>query len=76
MMGVGVGLIIRNGGLLDGIEIVVIMLEKRSVFFIGEIVMFFNFFIIGSFGFIFGWDRVMYFLLVYYIVFKIIDVVV
>ncbi|AQS11078.1 hypothetical protein CLOBY_32280 [Clostridium saccharobutylicum] len=76
MMGAGVGLIIRNGGSLDGTEIVAIMLEKRSAFSIGEIVMFFNLFIIGSSGFIFGWDRAMYSLLAYYIAFKTIDVVV
>ncbi|MDR3594552.1 YitT family protein [Clostridium sp.] len=76
IMGAGVGLIIRNGGSLDGTEIVAIMLEKRSAFSIGEIVMFFNLFIIGSSGFIFGWDRAMYSLIAYFIAFKTIDITV
>ena len=75
-MGVGVGLIIRNGGSLDGTEIIAIILEKSSPFSIGEIVMFFNLFILGSSGFIFGWDRAMYSLIAYFIAFKTIDITV
>ncbi|NYC94870.1 uncharacterized membrane-anchored protein YitT (DUF2179 family) [Clostridium acetobutylicum] len=41
ILGAGVGLIIRNGGSLDGTEIVAIILDKRIGFSIGEIVMFF-----------------------------------
>ena len=76
IMGVGVGLIIRNGGSLDGTEIIAIILEKRSAFSIGEIVMFFNLFILGSSGFMFGWDRAMYSLIAYFIAFKTIDITV
>ena len=75
-MGVGVGLIIRNGGSLDGTEIIAIILEKRTPFSVGEIVMFFNLFILGSSGFIFGWDRAMYSLMAYFIAFKTIDITV
>jgi len=75
-MGIGVGLIIRNGGSLDGTEIIAIILDKRSAFSIGEIVMFFNFFILGSSGFLFGWDRAMYSLIAYFIAFKTIDITV
>lgn len=76
ILGVGVGLIIRNGGSLDGTEIVAIILDKRSSFSIGEIVMFFNIFILGSSGLIFGWDRAMYSLIAYFIAFKVIDITV
>jgi uncharacterized membrane-anchored protein YitT (DUF2179 family) len=76
IMGAGVGLIIRNGGSLDGTEITAIILEKRLPFSVGEIVMFFNFFILGSSGFIFGWDRAMYSLIAYFIAFKTIDITV
>jgi uncharacterized membrane-anchored protein YitT (DUF2179 family) len=76
IMGAGVGLIIRNGGSLDGTEIIAIILEKRSPFSIGEIVMFFNLFILGSSGFMFGWDRAMYSLIAYFIAFKTIDITV
>lgn len=76
ILGVGVGLIIRSGGSLDGTEIVAIILDKRSSFSIGEIVMFFNLFILGGSGLVFGWDRAMYSLLAYYIAFKTIDIIV
>lgn len=76
ILGVGVGLIIRNGGSLDGTEIVAIILDKRTSFSIGEIVMFFNLFILSSAGFVFGWDRAMYSLIAYFIAFKVIDITV
>ena len=76
ILGAGVGIIIRNGGSLDGTEIVAIILEKRTPFSVGEIVMFFNLFILGSSGFIFGWDRAMYSLIAYFIAFKTIDITV
>ncbi|MBL4936006.1 YitT family protein [Clostridium sp. YIM B02515] len=76
ILGAGVGLIIRNGGSLDGSEIVAIILDKKISFSIGEIVMFFNLFILSSAGFIFGWDRAMYSLIAYFIAFKVIDIVV
>lgn len=76
ILGVGVGLIIRNGGSLDGTEIVAIILDKRISFSIGEIVMFFNLFILGGAGFIFGFDKAMYSLIAYFIAFKAIDIIV
>lgn len=74
ILGIGVGLVIRFGGSLDGTEIVAILFNKRLPFSVGEVVMFFNIFILGSAGFVFGWDRAMYSLIAYYIAFKMIDV--
>ncbi|MDD4600124.1 MAG: YitT family protein [Negativicutes bacterium] len=73
IIGVGVGLIIRYGGSLDGTEIVAIILDKRSGFSVGEIVMFMNLFILSSAGFVFGWDRAMYSLIAYFVAYKFID---
>lgn len=74
ILGAGVGLIIKNGGSLDGTEIIAIILDKKSDFSVGEIVMFFNLFILGSSGLLFGWDRAMYSLMAYFIAFKTIDI--
>lgn len=74
ILGIGVGIVIRFGGSLDGTEIVAILLNKRLPFSVGEIVMFFNLFILCSAGFVFGWDRAMYSLFAYYIAFKLIDI--
>jgi uncharacterized membrane-anchored protein YitT (DUF2179 family) len=74
MLGIGVGLVIRSGGSLDGTEIVAILISKKSPFSVGEIVMFINVFILGSAGFVFGWDHAMYSLIAYYIAVKMIDI--
>lgn len=74
ILGIGVGLVIRSGGSLDGTEIVAILINKKSPFSVGEVVMFINLFILGSAGFIFGWDRAMYSLIAYYLAFKMIDI--
>ncbi len=73
ILGIGVGLVIRSGGSLDGTEIIAILFNKKMPFSVGEVVMFFNIFILGSAGFVFGWDRAMYSLIAYYIAFKMID---
>lgn len=74
ILGLGVGLIIRYGGSLDGTEIVAIILDKKTAFSVGEIIMFFNIFILGSAGLVFSWDRAMYSLVAYFVAFKVIDV--
>jgi uncharacterized membrane-anchored protein YitT (DUF2179 family) len=76
IIGIGVGLIIKYGGSLDGTEIIAIILDRKTDFSIGEIVMFFNLFILSSAGFVFGWDRAMYSLITYFIAFKTIDITV
>lgn len=73
ILGVGVGLVLRYGGSLDGTEIVAVLLNKKSPFSVGEIVMFMNLFILSSAGFVFGWNHAMYSLIAYYIAFKMID---
>ncbi|HUC92262.1 MAG TPA: YitT family protein [Paenibacillus sp.] len=74
VLGVGVGMVIRFGGSLDGTEIVAILINKNTPFSVGEIVMFFNFFILLAAGFVFGWDNAMYSIIAYFIAFKAIDV--
>lgn len=75
LLGAGIGLVIRAGGSLDGTEILAVSFTNRLPFSVGEIVMFFNIFILGTAGFVFSWDRAMYSLLTYFIAFKTIDVV-
>lgn len=74
ILGIGVGMVIRFGGSLDGTEIVAILFNKRLPFSVGETVMFFNLFILGSAGFVYSWDRAMYSLIAYYIAFRMIDI--
>ncbi|WP_374702559.1 YitT family protein [Bacillus sp. M6-12] len=74
VLGIGVGIVIRYGGSLDGTEILAILANKKLPFSVGEIIMFFNLFILGSAGFVFSWDRAMYSLLAYFVAFKTIDI--
>jgi uncharacterized membrane-anchored protein YitT (DUF2179 family) len=73
-IGVGIGIVIRNGGSLDGTEVLAILANNKLPFSVGEIIMFLNIFILGSAGFVFSWDRAMYSLIAYFIAFKAIDV--
>nr|WP_173108102.1 YitT family protein [Bacillus sp. KH172YL63] len=74
VLGIGVGLVIRYGGSLDGTEILAILSSKRLPFSVGEIIMIVNLFILACAGFVFSWDRAMYSLLAYYVAFKMIDI--
>lgn len=76
ILGIGVGTVIRYGGSLDGTEILAILSSKKLPFSVGEIVMFFNIFILGSAGFVFSWDRAMYSILAYFVAYKTMDVVI
>ncbi|SMG58567.1 Uncharacterized membrane-anchored protein YitT, contains DUF161 and DUF2179 domains [Paenibacillus aquistagni] len=74
ILGIGVGIVIRFGGSLDGTEIVAILFNKKTPFSVGEIVMFFNLFIMLVAGFVFTFEKAMYSLIAYYIAFKMIDI--
>lgn len=76
ILGIGVGLVIRSGGSLDGTEVLSILLNGKLPFSVGEIIMFFNLFIFSSAGFVFGWNRAMYSVIAYFIAFKVIDIVI
>lgn len=73
LLGIGIGMVIRTGGSLDGTEIIAIMFNKKMPFTVGETVMFFNVFILGAAGFVFSWESAMYSMLAYFIAFKTID---
>ncbi|WP_414042028.1 YitT family protein [Macrococcus animalis] len=75
ILGLGVGLVIRYGGSLDGTEILAILISNKSPFSVGEIVMVINFFIYVAAGFIFTWESAMYSVIAYFIAFKTIDIV-
>ena len=75
LLGVGVGLVIRFGGCLDGTETVAILLNKKFKLPVGKIVLVFNIFIFTIAGFLFGYDRAMYSLLTYFITSKVLDIV-
>ncbi|MEK4231209.1 YitT family protein [Solibacillus sp. FSL H8-0538] len=76
ILGVGVGIVIRFGGSLDGTEILAILFTKRLPFSVGEIIMYVNLLIFTAAGFVFTWEQAMYSVIAYYIAAKMIDIVV
>ena len=75
LLGLGVGMVIRFGGCLDGTETVAILLNKKFKFPVGQTVLIFNIGIFTVAGFVFGFDRAMYSLLTYFITSKVLDIV-
>ena len=76
VLGVGVGLVIRHGGSLDGSEILAILFNKSLPFSVGEIIMMINLVIFSVAGFVFTWEQAMYSFLAYFVAFKTIDIVI
>ena len=75
LLGLGVGIVIRAGGCLDGTEAVAILLSRRTNLAVGEMVLCMNVVIYGLAGILFGLDRAMYSLLTYFITSKVLDMV-
>lgn len=74
-LGIGVGLVLRGGGILDGTEIVALVLSKKISISVGTLILLFNVIIYSVAGVAFGLDRGMYSLLMYFITSKVIDIV-
>ena len=74
-LGAGVGLVLRGGGCLDGTEVIAIILNRRVQFSTGQIILIINIVIYTIAGALFGLDRGMYSLVMYFITSKVIDIV-
>ncbi len=77
LLGIGVGLIIRYGGCLDGTEILAIIINRKKGFTVGQVVLVINIFIFGFYGWIFkDWHIALKSLMTYVVAFKMIDLVI
>lgn len=77
ILGIGVGLIIRHGGCLDGTEILAILVNRKMGFTVGQVVLFINVFIFTAYGWIFeDWHIALRSLMTYIVAFKMIDLVI
>lgn len=75
ILGIGVGLILKNEGSLDGTEVLSLLVSKKFGFSVGEFIMGINVFIYMLAGLVFGWESAMYSIMTYFIVSKVIDIV-
>jgi uncharacterized membrane-anchored protein YitT (DUF2179 family) len=75
-IGLGIGFVIRSGGVLDGLEVIAHYTNKKSGWSTGEIVMVINTFVILGAVFQFGLEAGMYSILTYFTAMRISDYVV
>ena len=76
VVGLGVGIVVRYGGIIDGADTVALIIDRVTFFSVGEAIMAINGLIITGAGFVFGWDAAMYSLIAYFVAHKAIDVTV
>lgn len=75
-LGIGIGLIMRTGAALDGIEVLAVYTLKRTSFTITEIILGINIIIFVIAGFQFGIETALYSILTYFAATRCIDYVV
>lgn len=77
ILGIGVGLIIREGGSLDGTEILGILINKRIGYTVSQVVLFCNIFVFGAVGLVFNdWHPALMSFITYIVVIKVMDTVI
>lgn len=77
LLGIGIGLIIRYGGCVDGTEILGIIINRRTGFTVGSVVLVCNIFVFGTAGLVFqDWHPPLLSLIAYIVVVKIMDAVI
>lgn len=75
VLGIGVGMVLRGGGCLDGTEIVAIIINRRTAITVGKVILVINIVIYAVAGYMFGIEYGLYSMLMYYITSKVIDIV-
>lgn len=77
ILGIGVGLIIRAGGGMDGSEIVAIIVNHKFGYTVGQVILAFNVLIFAIAGIVQNdWGIALHSLLIYVVAYKIIDMVI
>lgn len=77
ILGIGLGLIIRYGGCLDGTEILGIIINRKLGFTVGQVVLVCNVFVFAAAGLVFqDWHPPLLSLITYMVVIKVMDAVI
>ena len=75
ILGIGMGLALRNGGALDGIDMLAVLLSRKLPFSTSDLILFLNFFVFIIVSFVFGFKGALLSAIAYYIASKVIIVV-
>lgn len=75
ILGIGMGLALRNGGALDGIDMLAVLLSRKLPFSTSDLILFLNFFVFIVVSFVFGFKGALLSAIAYYIASKVIHIV-
>lgn len=75
LLGVGMGIALRNGGALDGTDMLAVLISRKVPFSTGEIILIINLFIFIFVGFVFGLEGAISSAIAYYIATKVIGMI-
>lgn len=75
LLGVGIGIVLRNGGALDGSEVLAVLISRKVPFSVGDIILVINVFIFALAAFVYDLESALYSALTYYIAKTVIDIV-
>lgn len=75
ILGIGMGLALRNGGALDGIDMLAVLLSRKLPFGTSDLILFLNFFVFIIVSFVFGFKGALLSAIAYYIASKVILIV-
>ncbi|AHZ18062.1 YitT family protein [Bacillus velezensis] len=75
ILGFGMGLALRNGGALDGIDMLAVLLSRKLPFGTSDLILFLNMFVFIFVSFVFGLQGGLLSVIAYYIASKVIHVV-
>ena len=75
-LGMGIGLAIRGGSIIDGTEVLAVFISRKTAMTIGDIILVFNIFIFGIAAYVFSIEIALYAILTYLAASKTVDFVV
>ncbi|WP_410055868.1 YitT family protein [Saccharococcus sp. Marseille-Q5394] len=75
ILGFGMGLALRNGGALDGIDMLAVLLSRRMPFGTSDLILFLNVFVFAIVSIVFGLQGAFLSAIAYYIATKVISIV-
>lgn len=75
ILGFGMGLALRNGGALDGIDMLAVLISRKMPFGTSDLILFFNVFVFAIVSTVFGLQGAFLSAIAYYIATKVIDIV-
>lgn len=75
-LGVGIGLAVRGGGVLDGTEVLAIYVSRRTNLSIGDVILIFNIMIFGVAAYFLSVETALYAILTYFVASKTVDFII